>query len=152
MIKTFELSFNKYIKDLEFDKLPEYKGIYLFKVTTIKDGINYSTIIYIGKADGENGLKGRVNENHEHITDARKRVEDAKKNDKTAFLTIAYSDENSENEAYLERIEAALIFSKKPPINTQSKESFSYADTILNISGNRMAGLEKHYSVKNTNH
>lgn len=148
MSDTFDISFNKYIKDLEFDKLPEYKGIYLFKVTTIKDNNYHSRIVYIGKADGEKGLKGRVGENHEHIADARKKVEEAKKNDETAFLTIVYSDENSNNEPHLERIEAALIYAKQPSINTQGKDSFNYPETVINISGSWKADFEKTYTVK----
>ena len=151
MEKTFEIAFNNCIKDKQFDKLPEYKGIYLFRVTEEKDDEWYSTIVYIGKADGDKGLKGRVNENHEHLTDARKKVNSAKANGKDAFLTICYSDEDEENENYLERIESALIFARKPSINDKGKDSFNYHKTILNISGKRKSDLKKQYIVETTN-
>ena len=151
MEKTFEIAFNNCIRDKQFDKLPEHKGIYLFRITVEKDDKWDSTIVYIGKADGEKGLKGRVNENHEHLSDARKKVNNAKANGSNAFLTICYSDENETNEDYLERIEAALIFARKPSINDKGKDSFAYHKTTLNISGERKYDLKKQYIVEPAN-
>ena len=150
MAKTFEVAFNNFVKDGQFDKLPDYKGIYMFRVTENKGDKWYSTIVYIGKADGDKGLKGRVNENHEHLEDARKKVDYKKSKGIDAFLTISYSDKNDNNVNYLERIEAALIFAKQPSINNQGKDSFNYQKTTLNISGKRKYDLDNQYIVEST--
>ena len=150
MGKTFEITFNNYIRDNQFDRLPNHKGIYLFRVSIRKNNYLESTIVYIGKANGDEGIKGRVNENHEHLVDARNIVTSEKEKGNNAFLTICYSDSNKKNEDYLERIEAALIFSRKPLINDKGKDSFNYDETILNISGSHMYDLEDHYIVPTT--
>ena len=151
MEKTFDIAFNNFIKDNEFSKLPKHKVIYLFRVTIRKEKCWESKVVYIGKADGDDGLSGRVNKDHEHLPDARKEVEKeiAKGND--AFLTIAYSKENKENDSYLERIEAALIFKAQPIINDKCKDSFNYDKTIIKVSGNRRFNLSDAYIAENNN-
>lgn len=145
MEKTFNIAFNNYIRDNEFSKLPKYKGIYLFRVTFEKDKKWYSRVVYIGKADGDDGLKERIDKGHEHLPDARKEVEKEIDKGSNAFLTIAYSDENKENDSYLERIEAALIYKAQPIINDKCKDSFNYDKTIIKVSGERRFNLSDVY-------
>lgn len=148
MEKEFEIKFDNYIKDNEFDKLPEYKGIYLFRVTVqTKSGWNCK-VIYIGRADGEKGLKGRVNETHEHLEDARKLVKESRQQGNDAFLTISYSDKDTDITNNIERIESALIYGKKPQLNTQQVKSFSYDKTIIKISGKRHFDLDSKYEIE----
>lgn len=149
MDQAFEISFNNMIRDKEFEKLPCYAGIYLFRLSHVENDRLYSKVIYIGKAESSEGLAGRVNEQHEHLDDARKLV---KKAGDGYFLTISYTDKNDifDKNDWLLRIEAALIYSVKPELNTDGVTSFTYDDTIINISGSRYNNLEKSYQVNKT--
>jgi len=151
MKQTFNLVFDHCIEDKEFDNLPSYPGIYIFRVTTRNLDKSYNPkIVYIGKADQENGLKGRVNDQHEHLDDARKLVKKAQEAGEKAFLTIAYTDENPDLEKndWIARVEAALIYAKQPEINTAGRDSFNYDETELNVSGKYHGGLNSFYDVK----
>lgn len=152
MKQTFNLVFDHCINDGEFDELPAYRGIYLFKVTTkgMKPNSFKSRVVYIGKADEKGGLRGRITPQHEHLEDARKLVKKAKETDPSAFLIIAYTNENPDLENYnwLPRAEAALINGRKPEINCASTVSFGYDETELKISGDWSGGLERDYDVK----
>ena len=155
-MKQYSLKFENHVLDNGFDQLPAHKGIYLFRVSipTSKDCIE-SFIIYIGKADGENGLKGRINDSHEHIDDARKLVNDINSRlltgDKKCYLTISYSSKTEYTNDDIERIESALIFIKKPILNDKSKYSFNYQKTVIEITGNHKADLDEEYIVEDPN-
>lgn len=144
--KSFSIQFNNYIKDGEFDQLPDRKGIYAMRITT-GDGTGWhiKDVIYIGKA--EIGLKNRLNETHEHLKEAR---ELAKK--VGGFLTFAFTDENDdlEDDKKLARIEEALIFDNKPKLNTSSTKSFNHDKTTVYVSGTRRTGINKISVVERT--
>ncbi len=148
MAREYNIAFNKMIKDGEFDQLPNYKGIYMFRVTEIVNNKYYSKVVYIGVAKGEGGLADRINNNHEHINDARKIVNSEKAKGKHVILTISYTDENAEYNDSWERIEAALIFGRKPPINIDGKDSFRNFKTTINISGKRHSDLKTKYIIE----
>jgi hypothetical protein len=133
--------------DGEFDKLPTYHGIYMFRSCHRKNGDVYPEVIYIGKADQDNGLAGRVNERHEHLADARKYVKDKGEG---YYLSISYTDKNDDIDQYdwIARIEAALIYARQPAINIMSTVNFTYDETELHISGIRHLDLQGYYDVK----
>ncbi|MCR4661961.1 MAG: hypothetical protein K5765_08220 [Clostridia bacterium] len=146
--KTFDISFNNYINDNSFSLLPKYKGIYLFKIYEKNESRVSPTIIYIGVASGENGLMGRVNNEHEHLEDARKLVQEMRDKNIDARLVICFSDEKEEYNDFWERIEAALIFGRKPILNTEYKKSFTFNKTIVNVSGSRYLDLKEKYIIE----
>lgn len=151
MAREYSIAFNNIIYDGDFEKLPNHKGIYMFRVTEVKDdGLYYPKVVYIGVAEGEDGLSGRVNEAHERLDDARNLVEKEKKLGKNTILTIAYTDEASDCNDSWKRIEATLIFCKKPTLNTDGKESFNYYKTTVNVSGSRYRDLKKQYIAEKT--
>ena len=150
MAKTFDVSFNNIIFDGDFKKLPHHKDIYLFRLSRNNNGVVESEIIYVGVADGCDGLAGRINENHEHLNEARELLNKKNRQDQKFYLSIAYSDENLNNNAYLKRIEASLIFALQPLLNTDGKESFNYQTTTINLKGIKLSGfnhkqIKKHY-------
>ena len=151
MEQTFNIVFDKCIMDNEFEKMPKYKGIYLFRLTIEKENSWDSKVIYIGRADGNDGLSGRVKGDHEHLPGARKLVDEAKKSGKNAFLTIAYSNEDETIANNIERIESALIFAVKPTLNDKQTESFNFDKTILNISGKKHYNLNSQITVSKKN-
>lgn len=151
MNKTFNIEFEKYIKDNEFEKLPEYKGIYLFRVTIEEKNTWTSKIVYIGRADGEKGFKQRICDSHSHIDDARKEVQNEISKGNNAFLTIVYSENSKEVTDNIERIESALIFGRLPKFNTEQTKSFNYDDTTINVSGGRKFDLKDKYIIKKRN-
>jgi hypothetical protein len=150
MEQTFNIVFDNFIRDNEFEKMPKYKGIYLFRLTIDKGDSWDSKVIYIGRADGEDGFAGRVKSDHEHLPDARKIVDEAKKNGKNAFLTIAYSNEDEAVANNIERIESALIFAVQPTLNDKQTDSFNFDKTTLNISGKRYYNLNPTITVPRT--
>ena len=150
MKKHFSISFNNAIRDGAFDKLPNHKGIYMFRLTEITNNRWRPEVVYIGVAENDGGLKGRVNEFHEHINDARKLVKKEKDKGRNVILTIAYTDENNQNDDSWKQIEAALIFCKKPVINTDGKESFNYCETTIDISGTYHNDLKEQYTAHKT--
>lgn len=147
MAKVFDVEFNHYIKDGEFEKVPQYKGIYLFRLTEKKNNKLFPTVVYIGVADGDTGLNGRINDKHEHLQEARELVKKEKKKGKDVFLTISYSSKKIENDDYWRRIEAALIYSKKPVLNVSNTFSFNYPKTTIRVSGTRHLDLDSLYIV-----
>ena len=147
-MKEYKIKFDNHIENGKYDVLPEHKGIYLFRVSVpTSDNHIDSFIVYIGKADGEKGLKGRINDGHEHIADAKKLIADINSklltSDKKCRLTISYSEKADYSNDDIERIEAALIFYKKPILNDKCKFSFTYEKTIVNVSGEHKADLDE---------
>lgn len=148
MEKIFDIEFKKFIRDKEFEKLPEYKGIYLFRVTVEEKDLWRSRIVYIGRADGEKGFKQRINESHLHINDARNEVQKEIEKGNKAFLTIVYSEQSQEITDYIERVESALIIGRSPKFNIEQTKSFNFDRTIINISGDRKFDLQNQYDIK----
>lgn len=154
MEKTFDISFNNLIFDNQFDDLPDYDGVYLFRMSKkAGDGLT-SQVLYVGKANGENGLKGRVNKNHEHLPDARQIIYKANKSiandNEKYFLTICYSDKTSYSKTDIERIEDALIFGFEPKINDKCTKSFNHDKTTINVGGNKKQDLKSKYVITRT--
>lgn len=148
MAKTFDITFDKFIYDGEFDEMPSYKGVYLFRLTERKDGKLYPTIVYIGVAEGEKGLAGRVNDSHNKLEETRKLVKKEQNNGKDVALTISYTNKKEEYDSYWNRIEAALIIGRQPELNDEYTKNFSFPKTTVNISGTRCCDLKEQYVIE----
>jgi hypothetical protein len=81
--------------------------------------------LYIGESEE---LSERLDEDHEHYLDWLNHLEDGE------ILYFAIAHVNSTDR---ERVEAALIYHHRKglPCNTKGKRSFSYPETIVNLSG-----------------
>ena len=150
MTKTFDIVFDNYICDSEFEKMPSYKGVYLFRLTERKDNKLYPRVIYIGVAEGGDGLAGRVNNYHNKLNEARKLVKIEQSKGKDVFLTISYTNKNDEYNLYWNRIKAGLIFGRKPQLNDEYTKNFGYQKTTIIINGARHQDLKKKYTIEST--
>ena len=148
MAKTFDITFDNYIYDGEFDEIPSYKGVYLFRITERKNSKLYPKVVYIGVAEGEDGLAGRVNSSHNKLDEARELVKKEQSKGKDCILTISYTNKKEEYDAYWNRIEAGLIYKRKPELNTEYMDSFDYPETTINVSGGHHQDLEQQYAIK----
>ena len=147
MAKIFDITFDKYIYDGEFDEIPSYKGIYLFRLSERKNNNLDSTIIYIGVAEGDKGLAGRVNESHNKLEEARKLVKEQQSKGKNVVLTISYTNKKEEYDSFWNRIEAGLIFGRKPRLNDEYKKNFGYLKTTIKVGGTHYQDLMKQYVI-----
>lgn len=147
MAKTFDVTFDNFIYDGEFDEMPSYKGVYLFRLSERKDKYLNSSIIYIGVAEGDRGLAGRVNESHNKLDEARKLVKEQRNKGKDVVLTISFSNKKEEYDSFWNRIEAGLIFGRKPQLNDEYTKNFGYLKTTINIKGTHYQDLKKQYVI-----
>lgn len=123
-MKPYILKFEKYYTDKS--SLPTYAGIYLVYKGKYNGIISEPTpikLLYIGESDN---IKLR-HQNHEHEADFINTLKDGE--------ILIYSTVLEEDEEDRKRIENALVFHHKPPINDKGKDSFGYNTTCVISSG-----------------
>lgn len=137
-MKTFTLHFDGSILDDNRMNIPTYSGIYLvYRGVLSADGsrLNCHDILYIGQSDN---IRRRII-THNKRTEFFQELLPGE----VLFYSYAKCDEES-----LNRIENALIFSMKPKLNDQGKESFLYPSTTV-ISDGQCALLNRKVVINN---
>lgn len=137
-MKTFNLHFEGSILDGDRSNLPTYSGIYLvYRGVLFPDGtkVNCREILYIGKTDD---IRRRLS-----IHDKRSEFLSKLRQGEVLFYSYAKADIGD-----LGRIENALIYTRKPDLNDQGKDSFLYPSTEV-ISDGQCALLERNIIIDN---
>jgi hypothetical protein len=137
--QEFELDFDGYWQEHNFRGIPSKSGVYCVygcSYNARTHSITVCKLIYIGEAG--NACERIMD--HEKKERWRKQV---RQNDELCF-SFAYTPQQ-----YRKRIEAALIFKHKPPVNEEYKWSFPFDNTTLSLSG-RTAYLAVHFTVTRT--
>ena len=122
--KTFNQEFEGYRRAVNVGSLPKVSGIYTVQscVHNKKEGtVSLKKLIYIGEAED---IHDRVL-NHEKWMEWEKHL---KINEELCFNFTRIES------AHRERVEAALINSNQPPVNTEYKHSFPFDTTHVNAS------------------
>jgi hypothetical protein len=135
-MKEISLNFEKYYKygQIPYDRFAK-SGIYCICVGKTKDNkkCSLSKLLYIGESEN---VSARLS-NHERLEDWKKYLD----GDNILIVSIALVSKIDR-----ERAEAACIFYYKPPCNEQCTTSFSYEDTEIITTGNKL--FEPQFVVK----
>lgn len=124
-MKQYNVNFKGYRRDCKKASLPHYSGVYIVyrcKYNTVTDKVTLQEIIYIGQAED---LNERLNhhEKYSNFLEACKTGEE---------ICYAYANVSMDD---LDIIENALIFSQKPQLNSDLKNSFDYDNAAFTIEG-----------------
>ncbi len=123
--KSFNQEFKGYWREVNKSSVPVYSGVYVVQSCTYnkKEGtVLLKKLIYIGKA---NNINERIKD-HEKLDDWKREL---KFDEELCYSTTEIST------LYNERVEAALINSNQPIVNTEYKDSFPFDTTHINSSG-----------------
>ena len=135
--KSFNQEFEGYWREINKSSLSTYSGVYIVQscIHNKKEGtVSLKKLIYIGKADN---IKERV-DNHERLNEWL--------NELGYGEELCYSS-TAIHKLYNERVEATLINSNQPIVNTEYKDSFQFDTTHINSSG-RYSTLKENITVK----
>ena len=135
----YSLNFNGYYTYISRGSVINSSGIYcVYSGTDMSENtVSLDKLIYIGESED---VRARL-QNHEKLDDWKKYL----RLGQSLYFTSAKVDSY-----YRERIEAALIYKHKPPVNTEYKYSFPYDTTSIVTSGANYA-LEVSFTVYKTN-
>lgn len=125
-MKTINLNFDGYWREINKDSVPSQSGIYCVYSCTYnrnKGKVSIKELLYIGESTD---VHSRI-ANHDRLDDWVKKLS----TDETLCYSFAPINGNDRI-----RAEAALIFKHKPPMNTEYINNFPYNDTEMLLSGN----------------
>lgn len=134
--KTFSVDFEGYWREPNISGVPSKSGVYCVYACTYNSAaktVSLGKLIYIGEA-------GNVNERvaeHEKWPTWKKHL----KSGQEICVSFGYVQSSDRD-----RVEAALIFKHKPPVNEEYKNSFPFDTTTINTSG-RNALLSESFTV-----
>ena len=137
--QNFTINFDGYRRDEHKSGLPSKSGIYCVYTcvhNAQKNTVALKKLLYIGKADNINDRLA----NHERLPDWKKRLQPGQ------VLCYSYGEIGPDES---ERCEAAMIFEHQPPENTDCKQSFSYDETTISLTG-KTALLTTRFTVSRT--
>lgn len=137
--QEFEIKFEGYWREPNITDIPSKSGVYCVYECThnaSKSTVTIHKLVYIGEAEN---VGDRVAD-HEKWDDWSKEV---RKGNQLCF-SYAYVESY-----YRTRIEAALIFKHKPPLNDDYKYSFPFDRTTISASG-KTALLSTYFTVERT--
>lgn len=135
----FDLNFLEYWRYVNRGGVPENSGVYCVYASTYdsnSDTVTLKRLLYIGEAGN---MRERL-ENHEKLEDWKKQLK--------AGEIISFSCTKVDS-YYRERVEAALIYKHKPPVNTEYVNNFPYDETTISTSG-RNELLSAYFTVYRT--
>ncbi len=138
-MRTFNLHFEGSIIDENRSSLPTYSGVYLvYRGVLFSNGtmLRCNEILYIGQSED---IRRRLSL-HDKRTEFIQNLEDGE----ILFYSYAKADRDD-----LDRIENALIFSYKPRLNNQEKNTFLYPSTEV-VSDGQCALLDRDIIINNT--
>ena len=136
--KSYDLRFDGYWLERSKGDVPANSGIYCVYECTIQTQttINIRRLIYIGEAEN---VRERI-ANHEKQREWNGYVHQGN------TLCYSFAPVTSIDR---ERVEAALIFKHKPPVNTEYKDNFPFDTTHIRISG-QSSLLDSSFTVRKT--
>lgn len=126
--KSFEIEFAGYWREPNISGIPSKSGVYCIYECTYnkeKNTVTINKLIYIGESVDVNNRIA----NHEKWSDWKKYVRNGNE------ICISVAEIGSD---YRERVEAALIFEHKPPVNTDCIKEFNYHKTSITVTGKAM--------------
>lgn len=135
-----KLNFADGVTEDDINFVPQASGIYVAfvcKASTEEDSFDCTRIAYIGKAEGSNNLRKRI---QEHISnDHDSWAKSCELSDGEFFMyTYAVFDDSR-----LADVESALIFRNQPIVNKEHKDKYNGQSYILWISCDGNTGLLK---------
>lgn len=140
MVKTINLDFRGYWREVNKSGIPAESGVYAVYVCKYnpppKDNVTLNKIIYIGEAENVNT---RISD-HEKWEEWREEVPEGSE------ICFSFAGAPSPDR---ERAECALIFYHKPNCNDECKDSFPYEDTTV-VSTGRCALIKSPITVRKT--
>jgi excinuclease UvrABC nuclease subunit len=137
--QSYSLNFKGYWREKNISSIPAESGAYCVYASTYNpqnDTVSIRLLVYIGEAED---VKNRV-ANHEKWSDWRRYCQQG---EELCFNSAAAEASDRE------RVECALIFHHRPPVNTDCKDSFSFDATTISTSG-RNALLDDQFTVWRT--
>ena len=121
----FSLEFLGYWRYENRGGVPEKSGVYCVYASTYNsfdETVNLKRLLYIGEAGN---MRERL-QNHEKLKDWERQLEPGEIISFSCVKVDAY---------YRERVEAALIYKHKPPVNSEYVNNFPYDETTISTSG-----------------
>jgi excinuclease UvrABC nuclease subunit len=137
--QSFQIKFDGYWRYQNKGGIPSESGIYCVYECAYNaqtKTVSLKKLIYIGEADN---VQGRIT-NHEKYNDWEKLV--------CAGNELCFSFGSVPATSRV-RCEAAMIFTHKPPANTEYKDSFPFDKTTMNLSG-EITLLTNFFTLKRT--
>ena len=137
--KTFSVNFDGYWREPNISGIPIESGIYcVYECTFSKESktVNICRLIYIGESENVNDRVAK----HEKWPDWKKEIGSGKEIC-ISFSKVGSSDRN--------RVEAAMIFKHKPPVNSDYISKFPFDKTTINTSGEN-SKLSTSFTVNKT--
>jgi hypothetical protein len=137
--QTYSLSFDGYWREENYVGIPKDSGVFCvyacyYHPQEMTESIR--SLIYIGEAED---VSDRI-ATHEKWSDWRRHLQ---RGEQVCFnfAPVESSDR--------ERVEAALIFHHKPPVNSDYKDSFPFDDTTISTSG-KTKHLDTRFTAQRT--
>jgi len=137
--KSYALEFAGYWREQNISGIPGKSGVYCVyacKYDPRAKQVWLHRLIYIGEADN---VRQRV-AGHEKRDDWRDHLNRGEE------LCFSFASVQSSDR---QRVEAAMIFHHKPPVNEEYKHSFPFDSTTISTSGCN-ALLDEHFTVFRT--
>ena len=135
--QTYNVKFDGgYWREVNKDDIPKKSGVYCVyecKYNEQEGTVSLKKLLYIGESEDVND---RVS-NHEKLNEWKKYVGSGN------TLCYLFSQVDSPDR---ERVEAALIYEHKPPVNTEYKDKFPYDTTHITTEG-KNALLKESFTV-----
>lgn len=135
----YNIMFKGYRTKPDIDWIPSWSGVYCVYECTrniSEKTVTLHRLIYIGEAED---VKDRI-ANHEKWNEWKQYVE----TENELCFSVAYVES-----ANRDRVEAALIFKHKPPVNDEYKDSFPFDRTTIFMVG-ETALLDTYFTVERT--
>ena len=136
MEKSYSISFEGYWRDQNNNGIPSKSGVYCVYVCSHNSNsgkVNISKLIYIGESENVN----------DRIAKHEKRIKWKSHVNRGYELCFSFAPSNS-NER--DRVEAALIFKHKPPVNIEYANNFPFDTTTISTNGDNSL-LERRFTV-----
>lgn len=135
------LNFEGCITEHNIDNTPQSSGIYIAfvcnKLVDRNGNYNCSRIAYIGKAEGTNNLRKRINEHFENDHKQWATVCGLSSQETFVYVYAIFNDRR------LADVESALIYKNQPIVNTQQKDKYNGKSWLLWIECKGNIGLLK---------
>lgn len=135
-MKTIDLSFKGYWREVKKSSVPEVSGVYCVYAATYHgetETVSLRELLYVGESSD---VRDRL-ANHERLKDWKRRLK--------AGETLCYAVATV-NSSDRERAEAAVIYRHKPPCNVEYVNRFPFETTHIETSG-RNRFLEAAFTV-----
>lgn len=134
------LDFANGVTEENINSVPQASGLYVAfvcKASTREDSCDCTRIAYIGKAEGTNNLRKRIQEHINDDYDSWKQTCQLSDDELFVYTYAVFEDPR------LADVESALIFCNQPIVNKQHKDRYNGQSYILWINCDGNIGLLK---------